>query len=1645
MRLHISLSVIVIIIFSALSIILYRNQVGKKYKEINQLTSSQLKDLAYIVESFSLQNEIKTVDEGKIAIEELKQKIFDYSLTDSSFQSGKIDTLIDSMLMKRKPFKIDSVQLLSKLSSLKKYVAQKKYFQNGFAFVIDRNGLILIHPDSEGKDISKTDLFKMMQSSVTAENHFTYRWPNEDGVEKWMFVEYLPKVNQYVAITFETHEILTGMDSFIWISLLVALLALVFFNLAIVYVNAEFNRMINQLVEKIRSMAQGHFVSKIDYLRNNEIGKIVQSLNVLIEGLRATAEFSKEIGKGNLVADFTPLSSEDVLGTSLLEMRKSLIQAKEDEIVRKIEDDKQKWATNGLAKFADILRLDNDNMDKFAYNVLSNAVKYLEANQGCIFVINDDDHHDLHFELKAAFAYDKRKFISKRIDPGEGIAGRCAIEKETIYLIEVPEDYVTITSGLGESLPRCLLVVPLKMNDQIYGIMEIASFKEIETYQIQFVEKIAENIASTVASVRINIQTTKLLKESEKQSKRLEQQEEEMRQNLEELQATQEEAARNEEAALGFVNSVNHTIIRADFNNDGTLEYGNTKFLDIMGYSLSEVEKQHYSMFVQERDRTEFNESWKILISGGKHYEQEVEYKTKYGKIWLLATYTPVRDRKGKVTKILFLAIDISKEKKKSIAFENDIKAIELSIYKAEYKPDGAIISYNDVLIKSLELGKHDLDEKSIYDFIEPSAINNFKILWNQVLNGIPSEEERFLLTKSGKEKWFKGTYTGVADLNGNIYKVIYIANEVTEQKHLEEETTRSNHELREQGDQLRKNMEELGQIHVNLEQQEAELKGLLSAIDNSTYVLELTLEGQIKSANSTFLNAFHLNQTEIVGRNDREFVDVSNKQLMEEYEHFWDELRFGIIKRKISNMRIKDKDIWLQDTYTPIYDQNRKPYKILRLSMDITKTKMLEIEAKQHSSELQEQKEELRQNIEELQTTQEEMLRLKEVDEIRSKEMMETIESYGKMLMKVIDNVPGRIFLKNAKGAYLLANSAVAKLYNRNLDQIIGKNDYELVDEYIARSSREKDLAIMASGQQTYFDTETLGKDSLIFQTTKMPFYIDHIKETGLLGIQIDVTEHKQMEDEIKKQNHALLTREEELKQNLEELKTTQEEILRMKEQDEQKTREMMVAIEDHRQTLFNIIDQIPGKIFLKDNNCKMLMVNKQVAITHGCTPQDLIGKSDFDFFDAEKAQALVNEEKQIMSTVPKTFIQKETLSGDEKTLKTTKMPFYIPYLKVTGLLGVQWDISDVVKMEEAAKRQAQELKEKEEELMQNLEEIKTTQEELERKNLEQKELTQILEKEVYLMKCLLENSSDAIYFKDLESKFIRVTSSMAKNFGVQKVEDIYGKSDFDFFATEHSQQAYNDEQLIIRTGKPILDLVEKEVWEDGRVTWVSTIKMPLRDLQGKIVGTFGISRDITEIKSMEFEIKQRNEELMAHEEELRQNLEELQAIQEQLEQAKISDEERYKEMLKRLDLQRRTMIEVLNQLPAKIFLKDESGSLVLLNSAVAAVYSKTVEELIGTSDFENHPYEDAKQYREQELKIMKLGKQTYIQEEAITGELKLLRTTKLPFYIAHLEQTGLLGFQFDVTNEVMNERKLKELEPVVLELERLKNALKR
>ncbi len=328
--------------------------------------------------------------------------------------------------------------------------------------------------------------------------------------------------------------------------------------------------------------------------------------------------------------------------------------------------------------------------------------------------------------------------------------------------------------------------------------------------------------------------------------------------------------------------------------------------------------------------------------------------------------------------------------------------------------------------------------------------------------------------------------------------------------------------------------------------------------------------------------------------------------------------------------------------------------------------------------------------------------------------------------------------------------------------------------------------------------------------------------------------------------------------------------------------------ALTQSEELFKSLIELAPNTIVLTDMDGCYLIVNNTFLKETGYTLEEVVGKKSNDIglgLDDNVAEYIHHEiitngkVENIETTITDKLGNKHDIYYSSKLIQLNDRPVILSStINITEKKKIERELDSYRNHLESV------VKERTEELQQNIEELQTTQDSLETKNKELHQVQLELLKEKKLIDALMDTIPDAIYFKDLQSRFLKVSRSMQANLNKEDKSGILGKTDFDFFSEEHAIAAFEDEQRIISTGIPIVELIEKETWKDGHVTYVSTNKLPLYDLSGKIIGTFGISRDITRLIEMEAAIKQQNEELIAQREELAKTVTNLKQAQKQL-----------------------------------------------------------------------------------------------------------------------------------------------------------------
>jgi GAF domain-containing protein len=521
-------------------------------------------------------------------------------------------------------------------------------------FLATNQNLYEINSELINKQLPKEELFNTIKSSP--ENKFYYN--NSDDNYYIISTPVLINFNSSalkIIVAVDTEIINEKIRNFLLRYVFIALLSLFALGLILFFIFGNFMNRLKITKIVLNAMADGNVskINELDTTQTDELSSINKSVNLINSNLDRTAQFIEQIASGNFNFEYLSLIKEDNIGNLLIGMRENLKKSRELEIQRKEADERQTWATLGAAKFSEIIREHSDNLEELAYAIIRDIVNYIDATQGGLFIINENEKNEKLIELIAAYAYNRKKMLSKKITWGVGLVGRCILEKETIFITKVPEKYLSITSGLGEKNPASLLIVPLIFHEEVFGVVELASFKEIEQYKIDLVEQVSESIASAIQMVKINVRTAELLRETKIKSEQSASQEEEIRQNIEEMQAATDELNTQLDDVSRIYNALFSVAEVAVFDANGRIIDISEGYLKFLNKNRNEIiGKIQGSFSYNVPDSESFNVFWRELRNG-KTMELEQILKIDDESKRTYTVYIPVKNQDNKVYKVI--------------------------------------------------------------------------------------------------------------------------------------------------------------------------------------------------------------------------------------------------------------------------------------------------------------------------------------------------------------------------------------------------------------------------------------------------------------------------------------------------------------------------------------------------------------------------------------------------------------------------------------------------------------------------------------------------------------------------------------------------------------------------------------------------------------------------------------------------------------------------------------------------------------------------------------------------------------------------------------------------------------------------------
>lgn len=424
---------------------------------------------------------------------------------------------------------------------------------------------------------------------------------------------------------------------------IVALTLLVAMTLA-----RSLTRPLHEMRNKLGLVAQGVLPESNEAHRGDEFGLMENKVDELVQTLKGNADFAQRIGEGKYDTEFKPASENDLLGMSLINMRNNLIENER-------KDKERNWIVRGVAEISEILRM-HDSIDELGEDVIKFIIDKIGAIQAAFYVVNDDSGKPL-IEMRSSFAYGRKKYLKLKFKMAEGLVGQAAIEKDTVLRTEIPDEYVTITSGiLGDQRPKCILIVPLITNEEVYGVLEFAGFRKFDPSQVKFVQELSLILARTIFNIKVNERTRKLLAESQQMSTELKENSEVLRQNAEEMQATQEELKNSNQKLEEQIEEVNRTQKRMQlllenasevitiYEEDESIRYISPSVETILGYGQKELIGRSDIDKVHPDHRETFRDIFRRMRA---HPDDKItaqyEYKTREGSyIWIESTGTNV-------------------------------------------------------------------------------------------------------------------------------------------------------------------------------------------------------------------------------------------------------------------------------------------------------------------------------------------------------------------------------------------------------------------------------------------------------------------------------------------------------------------------------------------------------------------------------------------------------------------------------------------------------------------------------------------------------------------------------------------------------------------------------------------------------------------------------------------------------------------------------------------------------------------------------------------------------------------------------------------------------------------------------------------
>jgi len=520
------------------------------------------------------------------------------------------------------------------------------------------------------------------------------------------------------------------------------------------------------------------------------------------------AEFARKIGKGDYHSQLTISTDHDILAESLLIMRDNLVENSRKE-------SEQSWIAEGKETISHILRQHN-KIDELSSQVIQALVKYIKLVQGAIYLYNEEEQT---LKTTATFAYNRNKNLSSEFRLGYGLIGQCAYEMDYIYRTEIPDDYVTVTSGiLGDQKPRSLLLIPLITEEKLQGVLEFASIEDhIPDLTIRLLKELGEIIARTLFNLKINERTEKLLVESQQMTLELQENEEELRQNAEEMRATQEELKKSNEHLENQIQEVenaqkrqyslleNASEIIAIYDENMVMKYESPSVIKILGFTPEEMmHGKDIDRLTRKGETGMRNMFRQLLANPDEPVTIQYTYMKKNGqKIFLEATGRNLLTDAA-IAGIIINSTDITERKRAEREERLKSKMQALSENSLDLiirlNTSGQFFYANPVVKSFMNIDPKDLINKTLGELQISDALHNYFREAIETIKSYPNKTSAEITVPAeidGVKTDRIMSFAAIPEFNENeLETILFVGHDITEAKQIEWEMQDKNRKI---------------------------------------------------------------------------------------------------------------------------------------------------------------------------------------------------------------------------------------------------------------------------------------------------------------------------------------------------------------------------------------------------------------------------------------------------------------------------------------------------------------------------------------------------------------------------------------------------------------------------------------------------------------------------------------------------------------------------------------------------------------------------------------------------------------------------------------------------------------------------------